>query len=337
MEVLQMTPLCEADLLLVIYVLMDDWFRDKGKALLQATWGASRPGPERGSGSLTLSETLTLLVAMDLMNFDCERKFLAHLGANHSTLWSAALPEHSWFNRQGRDLSFLLESFRQALAGDLGIWEENVFLLDTTPVEVVAYNRSKKKSDFAGSAALGYCASQKKRYFGYKLVVLSSLNGIPAAFDAVPANMDEREAAQAVLPFLTSPERLEWRASKGLAAGDGPEATIIGDKGFIGEDWAREQRRTYGAAIATPRRSNQHVQWPAGVNKALNRARQRVETLNGMLKNGARNVGRTLAKTVQGLASRLVARFAALTVRFWLKKFWGVDTANLLWDCDPAV
>lgn len=333
-----MEPLSETDLLLVIYVLVDDWLRAKEKTAqgrrAHHDWErwAGRRGPRIGSQGLAPSELLTLLVAIDLMDFDSERRFVAHLRANHAGLFSAPIPDHSWFNRCGRRMGLALERMRADLAAQMGALECEAFVIDTTPVEVVGYNRYKGRSDFPGSANYGYCASLKKHYFGYKLVVLSTLDGLPASCEIVPASTDERAAAQTVLPFLQSPDRLHARRNLGLAREDAVEALVFGDKGFIGEDWALEQLELHGAAIVTPRRRNQHFQWPKHIANMINRTRQRIETVNSMLKNGARNVGKTLAKTVQGLSSRLAARFAALTLRLWLKKFWSVDTANLLWD-----
>ena len=65
------------------------------------------------------------------------------------------------------------------------------YLLDTKPVPVVGYKRFKKHSDFAGNAEYGQCASRNLSYFGYKLVVLSTLSGIPMAYELVPANRSE--------------------------------------------------------------------------------------------------------------------------------------------------
>ena len=55
------------------------------------------------------------------------------------------------------------------------------------------------------------------KYFGYKLVMLSNLKGLPLAYDLVTANTDERVAVEGVLQLVTG-------------------CDIYGDKGFIGED-----------------------------------------------------------------------------------------------------
>jgi hypothetical protein len=74
--------------------------------------------------------------------------------------------------------------------------------LDTRPILVVGYRRNKQRSDFLGSATYGYCASKKMHYFGYKLVTISTLSGIPLIYDLVPAHTDERQAAETLLTQL---------------------------------------------------------------------------------------------------------------------------------------
>ena len=114
----------------------------------------------------------------------------------------------------------------------LGVAFHTQFLLDTKPVPVVGYKRSKRRSDFASSAAYGVCASRNMKYFGYKLVMLSTLDGIPVAYELVPANSDERAAAEEVLSAI-------WNSD------------IYGDKGFLGEIWQQEQYDNQGNRIWT--------------------------------------------------------------------------------------
>ena len=115
----------------------------------------------------------------------------------------------------------MVEELRRYWAGLLGLLEQAKYLLDTKPVPVVGYKRRKRHSDFSGSADYGFCASRNMKYFGYKLVMISTLDGIPVAYELVPANTDERVAADAVLPHV-------WHSD------------IFADKGFIGEEWQAE-------------------------------------------------------------------------------------------------
>jgi len=144
------------------------------------------------------------------------------------------------------------------------------------------------------------------KYFGYKLVLLSTLEGTPFTFELVPANTDERVAADEILDTLPADVEL-WV-----------------DKGFIGEDWQAEWR-AQGVRIWSAKRINQHQQNPPAFDRLLNAVRERIETTYDQLKEGGRSLERTLAITIDGLCARVTAKIASLTMRLFLKKFFGID------------
>ncbi len=105
--------------------------------------------------------------------------------------------------------------------------------MDTKPVPVVGYKRDKRQSDFTGSTDYGWCASQKMNYFGYKLVLIITLKGIPLVYFLVPASTDERLAAQSVLECVRG-------------------CRIKAFKGFIGGQRQSDISKTTGNQIFTP-------------------------------------------------------------------------------------
>ena len=288
------------ELLTVLFVVVDDWYRTEGANLRQRTVGA-KP-------AFSDSEMLTLMLAVDLLEFSSERRFRAFIQANYLHLFPQLLTQ-SQFNRRARDLRFLLDALRQAWASQLGVQCERHFLLDTTPVPVVGYRRDKTHSEFYGSAAYGYCAARRLKYFGYKLVLLTTLDGIPCAYELVPAHTDERVAAEEVLATLP------------------PDVDIWGDKGFIGVDWQAEWR-AQGIRIWSAKRENQQAQNPPAFDRLLNSVRERIETTYDQLKEGGRSVEHTLAKTIDGLCMRVATKIASLTMRLFLKKFFGIDVLS---------
>ena len=200
----------------------------------------------------------------------------------------------------------LLNALRQAWASDLGVQWENHFLLDTTPVIAVGYRRDKHHSDFLGSAAYGYCAARRMKYFGYKLAMLTTLDGMPYAFELLPANADERAAADEILDSLP------------------PNSYVWSDKGFIGDEWQAQWAET-GRHIWTTKRENQLSQNPPAFDQLLNCVRERVEGAFDILKEGGRSVEHTLAHTIEGLCSRTLAKISGVTLRLYLRRFLGID------------
>jgi len=156
----------------------------------------------------------------------------------------------------------------------------------------MGYKRSKKHSDFAGQAAYGVCKSRNMKYFGFKLVMLTTLDGTPVAFELVPANADERDAAEEMLAFV-------WNCD------------IYSDKGFLGEDWQQEQLDWHGNRIWTPKRVNQKKQNDPDFDRFLNSIRERIEGAFNEVQNTGRNLERLLAKTVVGLCTRVIAKMTS--------------------------
>jgi hypothetical protein len=285
------------ELFLVTLVLVDDWYESKGKHLLNRTVG-DKP-------TFSDSEMLTLMLAIDFFGFSSERRYHAFIRANYLKLFPRLLNQ-SEYNRRARSLRYLLNALHQEWATALGVQWENHFLLDTTPVVVVGYHRDKNHSDFRGSADYGYCAARRMKYFGYKLVMLTTLEGTPYRFELVPANTDERDAADEILDTLPS------------------NSNVWSDKGFIDEDWQTSWQQ-HGVAIWTTKRKNQKVPNPPEFDQLLNRVRERIEGAFDILKEGGRSVEKTLAITVEGVCSRIIARISSVTFRLFLRKFFGID------------
>jgi hypothetical protein len=292
-----MSTISIEDLFLVTLVLVDDWYQQKGQYLLHRTVG-DKP-------VFSDSEMLTLMLAIDFFEFTSERRYHAFIGANYRALFPHLL-DQSQYNRRARSLRYLLNELRKAWANELGVQWENHFLLDTTPVMTVGYRRDKSHSHFRGSADYGYCAARRLNYFGYKLVMLTTLKGTPYSFELVPANTDERDAADEILDTLPAGSNA-WS-----------------DKGFIGEDW-QAHWRTQGVYVWTAKRENQHQQNPPQFDQLLNQIRERIEGAFDLLKEGGRSVEKTLAMTIEGVCARVIAKISSVTFRLFLRKFYGSD------------
>lgn len=285
------------ELATITYTLIDDWYQERGKELLKG-----KPGRKPVFSD---SEVITLLLLMDFLPFPGETQFLGFIRANYLALFPK-LVDQSQFNRRARNLRLLVEELRRYWAVELGITLASQYLLDTKPVPVVGYKRSKRRSDFAGSADYGYCASRDMHYFGYKLVVLCTLDGIPVVYELVPASTDERVAAETVLSRVRNSD-------------------ILGDKGFVGADWQAEQLERRGNRIWTQKRKNQIEQNPKEFDRLLNSVRERVEGAFNEIQNTGRNLERLLRKTVMGLATHVIAKMTSHLLKVLLRRQFDID------------
>lgn len=284
-------------ILTTIFVLVDDWYQSNGK-------NSSNRKPGRRP-TFTDSEIMTLMLASEYVPYPGELQFIGYIRANHHALFPNLLSQ-SQFNRRARNLRMRIEEIRRDWLQGFAVQAETHFLLDTKPIPVVGYKRSKRYSDFAGSASYGYCASRKFYYFGYKLVMITTIKGIPIAYDLVPANTDEREAAEAVLRNLQN-------------------ITVIGDKGFIGVEWQSKIQEQTGNQLLTPKRENQKVQQDAGFELLLNTVRERIEGVFHEIQNTGRHIERLLAKTVTGLVTRIAVKVTAHLLKLILRSRYGID------------
>ncbi len=278
-------------------VLVDDWYKENARRLLQRKAGAKPVFSD--------SELITLLLAQDFLPFPGETQFLGYIRANYLELFPK-LVDQSQFNRRARQLRLLVEELRRHWLSTLGVLHETAFLLDTKPVPVVGYKRRKSRSEFRQSASFGYCVARRLHYFGYKFVALTTFDGLPIVYELVPAHTDERDAAQEVLDFLR-------------------RCDIFGDKGFIGEEWQAEIKEQTGNRVWTVKRVNQKEQNPKSFDRWLNSVRERIEGVFNEIQNTGRNLERLLTKTVIGLTTRVIAKVTSHTLKLLLRRTFGID------------
>jgi len=295
-----MTSISIETLLTIIYVIVDDWYQEKGNQHLKGKVGRKPRFSD--------SEVMTLMIAEDYIPYPGETQYLGYIRANHGDMFPDLL-DQSQFNRRARGLRYLVEALRRDWLMDLGVEQQTTYLIDTKPIPVVGYKRSKSRSDFRGSADFGHCASRNLNYFGYKLVMVTTLDGIPVVYDLVAANTDERKAAEAVIDRLTN-------------------AQLIGDKGFLGVEWQDQMHQQTGNTFVTPKRKNQKIQHPEGFEALLNGVRERIEGVFHELQNTGRHLERLLAKTVSGLATRVIAKVTAHLLKHLLRTRFGIDVQS---------
>jgi hypothetical protein len=200
----------------------------------------------------------------------------------------------------------LIEELRRFWLEELGATLATELLLDTKPIPVLSYKRNKNRSDFQGQAAYGFCASRNLKYFGFKLVALTTLDGIPVVYELVPANTDERAAVEEVLDFV-------W------------DCDIFGDKGFLGEEWQSDIAEWQENRVWTSKRVNQIQQNAPEFDRWLNSIRERIEGVFNEVQNTGRNIERLMAKTVIGLCTRIIAKMTNHALKAILRRFHNID------------
>src|SRR5262249_11691096 len=152
----------------------------------------------------------------DFIPYPGETQFIGFMRANYLHLFPK-LFDQSQFHRRARALRFLVERLRQAWLLQLGVRDPKQLLLDTKPIPVLGYKRSKEHSEFVGQAAYGYCAAPDE-LFRLQAGHADHAGWSACALRLGSTNLDERQAAE----VLTQQVR---------------DCDIFGDKGFLSDDW----------------------------------------------------------------------------------------------------
>jgi hypothetical protein len=185
------------------------------------------------------------------------------------------------------------------LAADTSLWTDDVQAADSTPVECGRSRETARRSDLAGWAEYGYCASHSRYFWGLRLHLLCTLHGLPVGFALAGAKADER---QVLLDILADPA---------LTAGrDGQ--IIIGDKNCYGHDF--ETTLADGRlCLLRPARQGEPERPGTQFFKPL---RQVIGSANDTFK-GQLDLERHGGHTPAGVMVRVLQRILALTAAIW--------------------
>ncbi len=256
------------------------------------------------------NELLTLMVAQMLLQCPSDRVFLRRARRRLGHLFPY-LPSQPRYNERCRKLAPKLLLLWRAIAAETLGGSDDLRLLDTTPLPCGQSRETTRRSELAPWAGFGYCPAHCRRYWGFKLVLLSAADGTIVDFDLVAANSPEREAALTLL---------EANPIEG--------ATIVCDKGFAGADFEAAVRELR-ALLLRPSRADE----PERPNPPIGWIRQRIESIVNTLKDQLlleQHGGRTPA----GLLTRVTARILALCACVNLNQRLGLTSRSLVLYAD---
>ena len=248
---------------------------------------------------LTDAELVTLAVMQALLGFTSEARWLRHARAHLGHLFRY-LPRQPGYNKRLRAAAGLVRSVIRILAADTTLWTDDVWVVDSTPVECGRSRETAKRSDLAGWAEYGYCASHSRFFWGLRLHLVCTLGGLPVAFALTGAKADER---QTLLGMFTADPALVHRR---------PGQTLIGDKNYYGKVFERDLAEA-GIELLRPARKGEPERSGARLFTPL---RQTIESINQTFK-GQLDLERHGGRTPAGVIIRVLQRVLALTAAIW--------------------
>ena len=183
---------------------------------------------------------------------------------------------------------------------DTALWSDDVWVVDSTPVECGRSRETVRRSDVAGWAEYGYCPSHSRFFWGLRLHLVCTLSGLPVLFAIAGAKADERQMLLGML-----------EAGRDVAATH-PGQTLIGDKNYFGKDFEAELTARHLALLRPVRKG----EVPRAGQNLFKPLRQVIESVNQTLK-GQLDLERHGGRTDQGILARILARILALTAAIW--------------------
>jgi len=117
-----------------------------------------------------------------------------------------------------------------------------VRLIDATPVPCGTSRETVKRAELAGWANYGYCAAPSRWYWGLKLYLVTTPDGMPVAWCLAGPTLGEREVAAELLAHAHRIGALR------------PGLILIGGKGFAGQDFENLVTGEFGLHLVRPDR-----------------------------------------------------------------------------------
>lgn len=246
-------------------------------------------------------EVIALSLTAECLSIDSENYLFAKLNNEYTDEFENMISRRQYNDR--RKLLFeKTERVRKLMAERINR-QADVFAIDSMPIEICKISRERRntmgKESAHHSPDKGYCASQKKYFYGYKLHSVCSAAGVVQSLDLTKASVHDVHYLKDVKELFSN-------------------CIITGDKGYIGRQNQINLFETAGIQLEVPLRNNQKEQKP--VIRILKKVRKRIETVFSQLCDQFM-IQRNYAKSFAGLKSRVLAKVTALTMLQFLNKF----------------
>jgi hypothetical protein len=167
-----------------------------------------------------------------------------------------------------------------------------VQMIDTLPLSVCVYTRSRRDRCFKPDADYGYCAAKDMHYDGFKLGLRISRIGMIVHYPLLPAWPHDSKLLDDLI--------------------DDFQGVALGDKGFIDGFRQPELARKDAVELITPSRKNMKERLPDPIYRVSKRWRKLVETVGSHLTERFQ-IARTRARDLWHYQNRLIRKVLSHT------------------------
>lgn len=256
------------------------------------------------------SEVLTIELVGEFLGLDQDVQLFWYFRRHYADAFPGLRHIHrTTFLRQAANLWAIKQRLQQQLAGLLTTGDP-LWHVDSMPVHACQFARASYCQRFAGTASFGKDHVIRQTFYGFRLHLRTSRDGIIMAATLAPANAAETE----VVWELTPP---------GGSVG-------IGDRNYWSPSLTEELARG-GIRLLAPYKNKKRDPQPQR-SRLLRGLHWLIETVNGQLA-GRFHVKRTWAKDLWHLCSRVLRKILSHTVAAWINVTQGhrpLDFASLV-------
>jgi hypothetical protein len=253
-----------------------------------------RPGRRK---KLSDAELICLAVAQVLLGFPSQHHWLRFAYGRLGHLFPY-LPKQPGYHKRLIAATPLILRAIQLLATQVPSTADQLRLIDATPLPCGSSRETAKRSRLGGWANYGYCASHSRFYWGLKLYLVTTLDGMPIVWCLADPKLGEREVATELLGHAHD--------LAALPAG----VVLIGDKGFAGREFQHAMAEL-GISFVRPDRRDEPRH-----HGNLATIRQRIEAIIHTAK-AQLSLERHGARTPAGVMARTAQRILALAAAIW--------------------
>ena len=237
---------------------------------------------------LSDSEILTLALFQQLRVIESERSFLRDAARFFSHLFPGVVGlAPSSFHRRMRKLRRFLEPLRRQVVPEL-VGDPETLIADSTLLSVLHPRQVAQSAGFDGAAWVRWGSFS---VYGVKLHLICSSNRVPISYELTAANVADIRLVGELLSEAGLGEKVARR--------------LLGDLAYHSEP-LEDELAEVGVSLVTER-------------SGQNGKRQQVEIAFSALKR-IFGIERTLATTLVGLVTRIVAKISAYTYAFYVNR-----------------
>lgn len=240
-------------------------------------------------------KVISLSVCCEALGIDSENYLWSKLRSDYESDFPW-LCHRTNFNRRRKRLSNYIHLFTERIAAEFN-QSENYFIVDSIPLPICDIARERKckicKEHYYSSPDKGFTSSLAKWFYGYKLQLITTVEGVFKAMELTKASIHDIHYLQ------------ELKQMPGMQG-----TTLLADRGYLSAPKQLELFENHKILLATPMRRGQrnYSTYPPVFRKK----RKRIETLFAQLCDQMM-LKRNYAKSFYGLRCRIITKISAIT------------------------